>query len=597
VRGGLREPDCEPGVETMTNNEIAAEAAEAEAEAEANAVGRRFLRSTHGNVAIIFGLMVFVVTACIGGAVDYGRWLNVNRHTQNAVDAAVIAASRVAQQSGDATKALDTANEYYAQAKSTLGASDGVMFVPDPARPHGWKVSGQGAVPTPFLSIVGITELAVKPKASASVALGGSGDSSLEISLMLDLTGSMCVDGSGPCTTDPKMVALKKAAKDLINTVVPDVQGTSTSRVALVPFAGQIRVGADGSNEGAQMMKKLTNLNKFHNGFVTTGWECGPNNDQWYVIHHSGTGGSWTSEGGGGGPWDEWKCDTEVRLKYSDFNWQVAPCVTDRFKQSQWDFYPDQDGHWNLTDQAPGPNNWLNSRDGERMPLSQTSSDIPPTAHTGALVNGVRTPEQVWWNGSYAPNGECWGSPVNNIIMPLSSDKAALNARIDGFAAYGPTGGPMATQWAWYMLSPNWNSIWTGASEPAPYSDTVATTSTGAAKVKKVAILMTDGVYNTFRSWSDSSVDRQIEMSGYAQKVCREMKAAGITIYTIGFGLNELPDADRERATTTLKECSSNHTIEDGSRVFNFYNANSAAALQGAYADIGQQLTKLRLTE
>jgi Flp pilus assembly protein TadG len=584
----------------MTKNNIANKA---------NGLTRRFARSTDGNVAMIFGFSLLVLTACIGGAVDYGRWLNVNRHTQNAVDGAVIAASRVAQQTGDPVQAMATANEYYAQAKSRLGTNDTVTFVQDPTKTNGWKVSGQGAVSTPFLSVIGINELAVKPKAAASVAIGGSGDSSLEISLMLDLTGSMCANGSGPCTTDPKIAALKKAATDLINTVVPDVQGASTSRVALVPFSGQIRVGADGTDEGARIMKKLTNLSKFYSGYTATGWECGPNNDQWVVIHHTGSGGggTWTSDGGGGGggDWDDWTCPSGVRVIYSDFNWQVVPCVTARATTNhQWSPWSDDGSPGNYgtaTDDQPGANQWLNGKDGGRLPLSQNSLDEPVTWGTGYSPPGTaRNNDQSFWSGNYNYNGGCWtewggGVPNSNIIMPLTSDKAALKDRINSLTAWGPTAGPEATQWSWFMLSPKWSSIWSGGSEPAPYSDTVATTTTGSPKVKKIAILMTDGVYNSYHSqvgWQSPTT-----LSAYGRKVCQNMKDAGITIYTIGFGLNELSEADRTMATTTLQECSTNHQIEDGSWVYNFYNADSAAALKGAYADIGQQLTKLRLTE
>jgi Flp pilus assembly protein TadG len=578
----------------------------------ADGLARGFARSTDGNVAMIFGFTLLILAACVGGAVDYGRWLNVNRHTQNAVDAAVIAAARVAQQTGDSALALATANEYYGQARSTFGVTDTVVFIQDTTRTNGWKVTGQGSVSTPFLSFIGITELPVKPKASASVALGGSGDSSLEISLMLDVTGSMCVDGSGPCTSDPKIAAVKKAASDLINTVVPDVQGASTSRVALVPFSGQIRVGADGTTEAAQLMKKLTNLDRYHSGYVTTGWACGENNNQWVKVWHPGSGSTWTSDGGAWGDgWWDYTCPVAVVESFSDFNWQVSPCVSARATKpgsnQWWMWYNDgTDGNYGTaTDDAPGANTWLNGKGGGRLPLSPNSLDTPVDWGTGYSIPGVsRTGSRAYYGGNHNADGACWDGawsntsiPNTNIIMPLTADKQALKDRINSLAAFGTTAGPEATQWSWFMLSPNWSSIWPDASAPAPYSDTVAVTATGAAKVKKIAILMTDGVYNAYHGSLRSGATNAAELANYARKVCSNMKASGITIYTIGFGLNELPEADRNLATTMLKECSTDHQVADGSTVFNFYDANSTAALQSAYADIGQQLTKLRLTE
>jgi hypothetical protein len=244
-------------------------------------------------------------------------------------------------------------------------------------------------------------------------------------------------------------------------------------------------------------------------------------------------------------------------------------------------------------------------RDGGRQPLSESSLDIPVTYGTGISPPGVaRNTNDYFWSANYAWDGGCWNSwgggvPNTNIVMPLTSDKAALKDRLNSLTAYGPTAGPEATQWSWFMLSPKWSAIWPDSSLPAAYSDTVTTTTTGAPKVKKIAILMTDGVYNSYRSQISNSswTNTPAQLSAYAQKVCQNMKNAGITIYTIGFGLNELPEADRELATTTLQQCSTNHQIQDGSWVYNFYDANSTSALKSAYTDIGQQLTKLRLTE
>ena len=564
---------------------------------------QRFGCDERGNISVVFGFTLLLLVGCIGAAVDYGRWVAVRQQTQAAVDSAVLAASRVAQVTGDQTQAVAAANDYYSKMKSTKLINVGVTFVPG-ASINDWKVAGAAAVSTPFLSVIGVSELPVKPKSSASVALGGAGDSSLEIAMMLDLTGSMCADGSGPCATGPKIDALKKAAKDMIELVVSVDQTKATSRVALVPFAQQIRVGADGSNEGAQMMKTLTNLDRYYSG---NAFDCAGG----WVVTPVTPPVAGTSEGGGSDGLS-WTCP-ESRYLYPAVNYEIIPCVTDRFAESQYDFWPNaasntgaNDKQWELTDRKPGSDAWLNAADGRRMPLSESSSDIAPGWGTGngAVRDTNATPAQrradAWQNWNYNDGGHCWDSPQNNIIMPLTSDKAALAARIDSFQATGPTGGAMATQWAWYMLSPNWDNIWTGPGKPGPYSDLALKTDTGQPKLKKIAVLLTDGVYNTYRAWNDQG---GVLMSNYAQKVCREMKAQGITIYTIGFGLNELSAGDQAIATATLQECSTNHTIEDGTRVFNFYDVHTgtpgqtANALRGAFRDISLQLTQLRLTE
>jgi Flp pilus assembly protein TadG len=554
---------------------------------------QRIACDERGSIAPIFGISLLGLAAVVGGAVDYGRWVTATNQTRNAVDAAVLAASRVAQLSlaaGESeqvasTKAVAAANEYYKgmkSAQSTDVAASPVTFEKG-ATANDWKVKGGAVVSTPFLSLIGIKELPVDPKSSASVALGGAGSSSLEISLMLDITGSMCANNVGPCTSDPKMTALKQAAKDLVNIVVWDNQSTSggpTSRVALVPFSTRIRVGADGSTAGADMMKKITNLDATWSGYYNT------------CTSSSGGGGS---EGSG-----NWQCNAYQAQNKT--NWKIMPCVTDRFRETQWNSWTNpgtNDAEWDLSDDAPGSHYWLNAHGGDRMPISRDSRDVTPTNYaqfhtTQKAERGVTASDPAaHWN--YSPDGGCADMANSNVIMPLSNDRAGLAARIDGLSAYGATGGPMGTQWAWYMLSPKWKNVWPASSEPAAYSLTVAPAGQ-EPKLKKVAVLMTDGSYNTMRGWKDQD---QIRMSNYAKKICREMKAAGVIVYTVGFGLDQLPVAERTRAIDTLQQCSTSNMIDNdiSTLTYKFYNAETSAALQGAFRDIALQLSKLRLTQ
>ena len=86
---------------------------------------------------------------------------------------------------------------------------------------------------TPFLNIVGIDSLPVNLSSKALLAAGSNAGSHIEVSMMLDTTGSM--SGS-------KMVDLKAAAKDLVDIVVWDDQSEYTSRVALAPFSYYVNV-------------------------------------------------------------------------------------------------------------------------------------------------------------------------------------------------------------------------------------------------------------------------------------------------------------------------------------------------------------------
>ena len=120
-------------------------------------------------------------------------------------------------------------------------------------------------------------------------------------------------------------------------------------------------------------------------------------------------------------------------------------------------------------------------------------------------------------------------------IVPLTSDRTKLKDAIDGFKASGTTAGQLGTAFAWYLLSPNWSDVWRAASAPAPY---------GTPKVKKIAILMTDGEYNTLlgKQYSDGSAEATTALNN-AKTLCTGMKQKllpgdpNIEIYTVGFKL------------------------------------------------------------
>ena len=122
---------------------------------------RRFGQDASGNVAIIFGLTTLVVVSLVGGAVDYGRWLSARNQAQAAIDSALLAAGRTAQTTyGDATKSIASATSYYNQMKSNITVNDTVNFVSKNAATS-FEARGSAFVQTPFLSMVGITQLPV----------------------------------------------------------------------------------------------------------------------------------------------------------------------------------------------------------------------------------------------------------------------------------------------------------------------------------------------------------------------------------------------------------------------------------------------------
>ena len=200
-----------------------------------------FAQDTAGDVAILFGLMTMAMFMLIGAAVDLGRWLNARDQTVSAIDAAVLAAGRTLQtNSGNQTEAIAMAQRYYAEAvKNRLPVSlDSVGFA---IVENGTAVqaTGNAEIKTPFMGVAGIRSLPLLKKSGAEhsksvLAVGGNAELNLEISLMLDTSGSMGWDN--------KLQDMKDAAKDLVDIVVWADQSQYKSRVALVPFSGDVRI-------------------------------------------------------------------------------------------------------------------------------------------------------------------------------------------------------------------------------------------------------------------------------------------------------------------------------------------------------------------
>ena len=197
----------------------------------------------------MFAVVLPVLILSAGVAIDAARWFYAMRNTTAALDAAVLAGARVLQLNPDnPTAALDAARKVYTGNVAARIAllSDTVSFVTADGNK---SVTGTGSayLGTTLLSVAGIDRLVVVgdtgagfPK--ASLASGGNSGSDLEIAIMLDVTGSMCDNGNGPCTTGTKLSGLKAAAKDLIEIAVLADQTKLTSKAAIVPFSTRVRL-------------------------------------------------------------------------------------------------------------------------------------------------------------------------------------------------------------------------------------------------------------------------------------------------------------------------------------------------------------------
>ena len=165
----------------------------------------------------------------------------------------------------------------------------------------------------------------------------------------------------------------------------------------------------------------------------------------------------------------------------------------------------------------------------------QLSDDLP----TG--LGRMRTRTEV----NPGSQGDCSSGAE---VLPLTDNKSILKSTVRNYSTDGYTAGQIGTAWTWYLLSPKWSTIWPTAARPAAHSP----------ETVKVAILMTDGDYNTFNGYWDPLKSRNS-----AKDICEEMKNDNIVVYTVGFKLTSGSPAE-----DVMSHCASDtekaFTAEDG---------------------------------
>lgn len=171
-----------------------------------------------------------------------------------------------------------------------------------------------------------------------------------------------------------------------------------------------------------------------------------------------------------------------------------------------------------------------------------------------------------------------------SALVPLTTDQGKLIKAIDDFEADGFTAGHIGIQWTRYLLSPKWRGTLEAAvsgSGPAEYND---------KKAKKIAILMTDGLFNTAFAGvptNEPTRDKQATRSqAAAAKMCERMKLDKIEVFTVGFML------DDPEARTVMEDCAS----DDYSDIQHYYLAADGEALKAAFREIASNAEKLALT-
>jgi hypothetical protein len=213
------------------------------------------------------------------------------------------------------------------------------------------------------------------------------------------------------------------------------------------------------------------------------------------------------------------------------------------------------------------------------------------TYYTHSWVKNARST----WNGCVADRGTSTGpsndydrgvsAPVSSVpsslvpaeqnaacsaqVMSLGYNWTGMRTAIDALYPLGATNQPIG-------LVHGWQSLVGGGPFPTPPAKD------SRFQYKEVIILMSDGL-NTIDRWyaSSTSVDRRMyDTSAFG--TCANIKAAGITVYTVQVNTNGDP------TSTLLQNCA---TTTD-----KFWMVTTGGALNDVFNQIGTELSTLRIS-
>lgn len=441
---------------------------------------QRACKDEGGNFALMFGAASSVLVVAVGMAVNYAQLSMTRSNLLNALDAAVTSTAR------DITTGVIKKNDSREMVLAFLGANAETGFADVGSLSLDAldldettnRLSARASVDVPLAFPV-FTTASTQRVTVDSAALYS--DRRIEVSMMLDVTGSMA---------GQKIEDLKTAAANAVETFLgSQAPSTPRVRIAIVPYADAVNTG--------DLVRYVHNETSF-----TTG--AAPAFDPLIYVSEENGGDDMVVSGG---ITRKDRCATERKgaLKFSDAS-----------------------------------------------PLE------------GMISRDVRL--------GFCPDAE---------LQPLTADKDSLLDTINSFKASGFTAGGIGVQWARYMLSPDWADVLPADSAPTAYK---------AKKTAKFAILMTDGEFNTAFAGvaRNGDVHNQSNRSrNAAEEHCRQMKADGIEVFTIGFMLKETA------AKQVMRACAS----DDTAAIAHYYEVASGEALDAAFQSIAANIERLAIVK
>lgn len=594
-----------------------------------------FLDNKRGNVAIIFGLSVIPMFALGLMAIDFTRLAIARSRLQQAVDAAVLqTAAKLTPSSTDADalrQATIFVQNNFPNVNTVVSAQAGKPVISadrlsvcisatatiKSTAPQFKDVYQDANVGWHSVSMFKDT-MTPAAKSCANLAGGTDPNTTYEIALVLDNTGSMNeTDNSGVT----KIQALINSATSFTNTMFSKVT-TGKLKISVVPFEAAVKAvdPTISSNRTLSWIDTGGNSSQHWTVFGDPG--AGPFADlaaRNLAAKNNANANGFTS-----------RFDIYAKLKAVKSSWDWNGCFEPQpYPMNVNDTPPSSSSPDTLfvpylSPDEPNNNAYLDSY------LNDDPTNCPNTNNTWReLIKACKYKNTSVSSNSRSPDGVCVSSS-SQLLMRLSGTQSTILNKISGLQAGGTTNLHEGFMWGWRTISPN-----------SPFADALPYDKSATATNRKVMIFMTDG-FNNWQSNPGTVGGSQYEAPGYYSldglntwcsgcgknlrlpdgsqgnninyqtqlaaaapnnftdyhdlarqaldeltlEACTNAKAQGIEIFTIGFTIPSDPiDA---QGLALLQNCATNKD--------HYFTAQNANDLNAVFASIGTGLGKLRLS-
>jgi Flp pilus assembly protein TadG len=516
----------------------------------------KFWDDRRGNYMLLTAAVMVPILGSLAVAVDYTVMSQQRQDVLNALDAAGVATARYIAKGASGTAATNYAVDFFQTNLNTVDPKNAALTVLLPADNAGGgtlKLSASMQYKPYFLpafaslmgSDGGETDLAFS--AVSEVQLKNT----LEVALVLDNSGSMDYTGSG--SGKKRMVLLKDAAKQLVDTLAAEgaqlKQITNPVQFAVVPFAASVNIGPSNKTESWMDLNGISPVHHENFDWTTmpsdrkvtatngiyykkgSGWGAAENQKVTRLTLYddlqritgttqvqTGTTSTTTCTGSGSnkkctttttpvystvpvyGSYASWQGCVEVRPYPYNVN-DAAPTAATPATLYVPMFGPDETDNRDSSNRASENDWWAD----ETTNTSNSYRQKYMPKYFTAAPNG--TPAA---SVSTGPNASCTTTAITPLTDVVSSaGKTKVKAAIDAMASNGATNVPEGLAWGWRALS----SI-------APFTGGRPESEKGN---DKVVIVLTDGA-NTYYTpsslgYNDLSSNKSIYSAyGYAGK-------------------------------------------------------------------------------